>query len=87
MKFGKILERAINNADILPHGLVYVTGQYPRSPSGTYTITSYGREDFLFPPISAKAESLDFDNKHKCQHCGQWGTRRTACSHCGAPID
>ena len=87
MKFGKILERAINNADILPPGLVYVTEQYSRSASGTCTINTYGREDFLFKPLSSKAESLNPDNKYKCQHCGQWGTRRTACSHCGAPID
>lgn len=23
----------------------------------------------------------------KCQHCGQWGARKTACRYCGAPVD
>ena len=23
----------------------------------------------------------------KCQHCGQWGARKTECVKCGAPID
>ena len=23
----------------------------------------------------------------KCQHCTQWGARKSACKHCGAPID
>jgi hypothetical protein len=23
----------------------------------------------------------------KCDHCGQWGARKTACKSCGAPID
>jgi hypothetical protein len=23
----------------------------------------------------------------KCQHCGQWCARYTACVHCGAPVD
>lgn len=23
----------------------------------------------------------------KCQHCGQWCARKTACIYCGAPVD
>ena len=23
----------------------------------------------------------------KCQHCGQWAARKTACVYCGAPVD
>lgn len=23
----------------------------------------------------------------KCQHCGQWCARKTACVYCGAPVD
>lgn len=23
----------------------------------------------------------------KCKHCGQFAARKTACGHCGAPVD
>jgi len=22
----------------------------------------------------------------KCQHCGQWAAKKTACKHCGGPV-
>lgn len=22
----------------------------------------------------------------KCQNCGQWGAKKTACKHCGGPV-
>lgn len=33
------------------------------------------------------AENVDSEERYKCQHCGQWGDRHSACNHCGAPID
>lgn len=29
----------------------------------------------------------DAEDKSKCAYCGQWGESRSACTHCGAPID
>lgn len=41
----------------------------------------------------SKFQSQNFDDWYpgnvivKCQHCGQWGARKTECKKCGAPID
>ena len=42
-----------------------------------YDIGRGGDIDALFYPLKVII---------KCQHCGQWGAKKCACKHCGAPI-
>jgi hypothetical protein len=56
-----------------------------------WTQTEYGT--LIPPPGIDFMATTDFtatytDNtRRKCSYCGQYGEPRTACKHCGAPID
>jgi hypothetical protein len=60
------------------------------------------RDEWLVPSMSVsisdfdwsrlQANLIDLDGQDrpteiKCQHCGQWGKKHSACTFCGAPID
>lgn len=59
-------------------------GMYDESYYCATTYCEYG-------PSSETVYDFRYDGhievKAKCQYCGQWSYTRSACPHCGAPID
>jgi hypothetical protein len=52
-------------------------------------MTLVASPDFAFRSLMDATWEEIFPGKAivKCQHCGQWMARKTACRTCGAPVD
>jgi hypothetical protein len=72
----------------------FVSLDWPRCieppPAPDYGILSLEvkvEPDFQFDDLEEFAHNIPRRAIIKCQHCGQYAARYTACVHCGAPVD
>jgi hypothetical protein len=76
-----------NNIDNLLPGWGQDISDWKPPSYSTLSLEMRVDQDFDLTELFSIADNMPRKVIVKCQHCGQYGARKTACPHCGAPID